>query len=101
VIGVFGYLSAAGGGLRTFAMIFGAVISAIFLNMIAYNIFVSAEMKIVNEFGTIHEDQMLPDMPNLMTGMIMFGWAFFFPGYLVGMMSKRDEKENRSEKEAS
>jgi hypothetical protein len=96
LLGLFGYASVT----RSKAgMIVGAVISALVLNGIASQIFTAVEIRTIKDFGTIQEDQMLPDMPNLMAGLIMFGWAFFLGGFFVGRLSKRTQTKNQSEQD--
>jgi hypothetical protein len=98
LLGLFGYASVT----RSKAgMIVGAVISAFVLNGIASQIFTAVEIRTLKEFGAIQEDQMLPDMPNLMAGLIMFGWAFFLGGFFVGKLSKRAQRKTKSEQTAS
>lgn len=40
---------------------------------------------------------MQPDMPNLMAGLIMFGWAFFLGGFFVGRLGRRAQTKTKSE----
>ncbi len=78
-------------------MIVGAVISNLVLNGIASRIFTAVEIRMIKDSGNIQEDQMLPDLPNLMAGLIIFGWAFFLGGFLVGRLSKRSQAIAKSE----
>jgi hypothetical protein len=104
LIGVFGYASigrepqnialALG---RSLIMIIGAAVSAIYLNEVANQIFTRIEINAFKRFGSIQEDQMQPDMPNLMAGLVMFGWAFFVAGVLVARWSKGRTKIDKSE----
>lgn len=86
LLGLFGYASVS----RSKAgMVFGAVIMAFVLNAIASQIFTAVEISTIREFGTIQEVRILPDMPNLMVGLVMFGWVFFLGGFCVGRLVKR------------
>jgi hypothetical protein len=94
ILGLFGYASVT---RSKTGMIFGAVISAFVLNGLASQIFTAVEIRTINEFGTIQEDQIQPDMPNLTAGLIMFGWAFFLGGFSVGRLVKRTKTKTQSE----
>ena len=96
LIGVFGYAAIgrnakrpAIAGVRIFVMVAGAIVSAFVLISFACRIFMKIEIETVYKLGSIHEDQMQPDMPNLMAGLIMFGWVFFLAGLTVALLSKR------------
>lgn len=95
LLGFFGYASVT---RSKTGMVFGAVISALVLNGIASQIFMAAEIRMIKDSGTIQEDQMLPDMPNLMAGLIMFGWAFFLGGFFVGKLGKRAQTKTKENK---
>lgn len=82
-------------------MVIGAIISALILNGVASQIFTAVEIRTIKDFGTIQEDQMLPDMPDLMAGLIMFGWAFFLGGFLVGRLGRRAQTKAKSEQAAA
>lgn len=97
LLGFFGYGSAT---RSKPGMIFGAVISALVLNGVALQIFNAVEIGTIKEFGTIREDQMQPDMPNLMAGLILYGWAFFLGGFFVGKLGKRAQTKTKSEQDA-
>jgi hypothetical protein len=98
LLGLFGYASVT----RSKAgMIVGAVISALVLNGIASQIFTAVEIRTIKDFGTIQEDQIFPDMPNLMAGLIMFGWVFFFGGFFAGRLVKRTKTKTESEQFAA
>jgi len=95
LLGVFGYASVA---RSKAAMAFAAVISALMLNGVASQIFRAVEIGAINDFGSIQEDQMMPDMPNLMAGLLLFGWIFFFGGFFVGRLAKRAKSKPKSER---
>ena len=82
-------------------MIIAAIVFAFVLNSIASQIFMTIEINTIQEFGSIHEDQMQPDMPNLLAGLIMFGWAFFLVGLIVGRLSKGGANDHKSEQGAA
>ncbi len=105
LIGIFGYKSdrpsAKGSGPargRMFFMIIYAILSALVLNGIASQVFMKVEIGMIKKFGSINEDQMQPDMSNLMAGLIMFGWAFFLAGLLVARLSNRNTKNKTANK---
>lgn len=77
-------------------MVIGAVISALVLNGLASQIFAAVEIGTIKEVGTIREDQMLPDMPNLLAGLILYGWAFFLGGFFAGSWRKHAKTNDRS-----
>lgn len=93
LLGCFGYASVA---KSMTGMVVGAVISAIVLNGIASQIFTAVEIRAIKDYGTIQEDQMLPDMPNLMAGLILFGWAFYLGGFFVGWLRKRAQPPKKA-----
>lgn len=70
--------------------------TAFVLNAIASQIFAAVEMRTIKVSGTIQEDQMLPDMPGLMAGLILLGWAFFLGGYVAGKWRKRARTKTKS-----
>jgi hypothetical protein len=90
----FGYASATRSKML---MISGALVSAFLLNVIASQIFMGVEIRTIQNSGTIQEDQMLPDMPNLIAGLILFGWVFFLGGFFVGRLGKRAQTNTKSE----
>jgi hypothetical protein len=97
ILGFFGYASFARSKIL---MILGALVSAFVLNVMASQIFTAVEIRTIKRLGTIQEDQMLPDMPNLMAGLILFGWVFFLGGFFVGRLGKRAQPKNKSEPQA-
>ena len=104
LIGVFGYASVSGNRCgstiaraRLIIMVLAAVVSAFALNVIAAQLFMATEIGIHREFGGIREDQMQPDSPNLVAGLIMFGWVFFLAGSLVARSIKGDKPNRKSD----
>ena len=83
LLGFSGYASVTRGGTRRFL---GTVISVLALNAVASQIFSAVEIGSIKEFGTLQEDQMQPDMPNLIAGLILYGWAFFAGGFFAGKL---------------
>ena len=77
-------------------MIAGAIVSAFVLNSVASQFFMKIEIDTIKKFGSIHEDQMQPDMPNLIAGLITFGWSFFHAGVIVARLSKGSSNNHKS-----
>lgn len=98
MIGFFGYASAARSKL---IMILGAIVSAFLLNGVASQIFMAIEICTIKNSGMIQEDQMLPEMPNLLTGLILFGWVFFLGGFFVGWLRNRVQTKMKSEQDTA
>jgi hypothetical protein len=75
-------------------MVLCAAVAALALNWIANHIFmvVEASSLVDSEFAAIGEDEMQPDMPNLVKGLLLVGWAFFLTGFLVA----RARRANRA-----
>jgi hypothetical protein len=96
MLGLFGYASVTRSKI---GMVLGGVFSAIVLNGAAHQIFMAVEIRTIKNSGTIQEDQMLPDMPNLMAGMIMFGWVFFLGGFFVRRLGERSQTKLKSEQD--
>lgn len=61
------------------------------LNIIAHNFFLKAELANFNSSGEIIEEQMQPDMPNLLTGLLVIGLPCFLAGFLFGRLRNRKE----------
>jgi hypothetical protein len=104
LIGVFGYASVGRAPQTTtfkigrpIIMIIAAVVSANYLNTAAYRIFTRIEIDTFKRYGSIQEDQMQPDMPNLMAGLILFGWISFIAGVVVSRLIKAHTKNHESE----
>lgn len=98
VLAFFGYASVTRSKML---MISGALVSAFVLNVIASQIFTAVEIRTIQNSGTIQEDQMLPDMPNLMAGLILFGWIFFLGGFFVGRLGERAQTKTKSEQDGT
>ena len=110
LIGVFGYVSidqrlgkkkSANPGRRLFLMIAAAFNSALILCMIAGKMFRRIEIGATEKQGWIDEAQMQPDMPNLIAGIFVVGWAFFLSGVLVARMHRSNDCYDRSEPKVS
>jgi drug/metabolite transporter (DMT)-like permease len=104
LIGLCGYASigqnpsgSSSKGGRLILAILAAIVSAFVLHFVAGAMFSTVEITSFKRLGSIQEDQMQPDMPNLMAGLLMFGWIFFFAGFLVARSWKHSPNNRKSE----
>jgi hypothetical protein len=89
LLGTFGYLSVR--KIGTIKIVCGWV-CALLLNILASNIYLSAEIRITRKSGTIQENQIQPDLPNLLTGFILFGSTSFISGVILGNIAARTKE---------
>ncbi len=74
---------------RFVAAVLGSCFSLLILSGIASQCFSLAELQTMREIGSLNEDQMLPDMPNLFSGGFLIGTTLFFTGRTVAKKTSR------------
>lgn len=96
VIGVFGFASihrrpegVARRVGRVFLMAISAMLSALVLTSLASQLFMMAQIDKAIGVGDFREEDMQPDMPNLIARLLLFGWMFFLAGQIVARVSQR------------
>ncbi|MCB1229060.1 MAG: hypothetical protein KDN19_02275 [Verrucomicrobiae bacterium] len=69
--------------VRVVVVLIVAVVLAFMLNGLAAGFFAAAEWDASSD-GTLTEEAMQPDMPNLVVSLVLFGWIFLVAGNVVG-----------------
>jgi hypothetical protein len=89
LLGILGYLAVRKIGVLK---IMCGWICALLLNILASNIYLSSEIRIVRKSGAIQENQIQPDLPNLLAGLVLFGSTSFISGVILGNIAARTKE---------